>query len=170
MEPAQDGVNLFVGEGQLDFLHDVVGSAVAATVHDEQALKCVEDKALFVIETVGNVFAVQLDGKAVAGGDCGAAFCAEYCVVVTYQKNARQDFRGTTRGFARRSAHKLDAFAVALEPSAVYADIFLIGKQLEEFMPAVAVFAGTFPQVKTGVVICLEKIFHATGVVIMGVA
>jgi len=43
VESAEDGVNLFAGECSFDFLDDVVGSAVAAAVHDEQAFWCVED-------------------------------------------------------------------------------------------------------------------------------
>ena len=35
VEAAQDGIYLFAGEGRLDFFHDVVGSGVAAAVHDE---------------------------------------------------------------------------------------------------------------------------------------
>ena len=43
MESAEDGVDLLAGEGRFDFLDDVVGSAVATAVHDEQSLGRIED-------------------------------------------------------------------------------------------------------------------------------
>ena len=43
VKSAEDGVNWLAGECRFDFLDDVVGTAVAATVHDEQAFGCVED-------------------------------------------------------------------------------------------------------------------------------
>ena len=43
VKSAKDGVNLLAGECRFDFLDDVVGTAVAATVHDEQTFGRVED-------------------------------------------------------------------------------------------------------------------------------
>lgn len=43
MKPAEDCVNLLAGECRFDFLDDVVGAAVAATVHDEEAFGRIED-------------------------------------------------------------------------------------------------------------------------------
>ena len=43
MESTEDGVNLFAGECCFDFLDDVVGAAVTATVHDEEPLGRIED-------------------------------------------------------------------------------------------------------------------------------
>ena len=43
VESAEDGVNLFAGECSFDFLDDVVGAAVTATVHDEEPLGRIED-------------------------------------------------------------------------------------------------------------------------------
>jgi len=43
METAEDSIDLLAGEGGFDFLDDVVGAAVATTVHDEQSLGRVED-------------------------------------------------------------------------------------------------------------------------------
>ena len=42
MESAEDGVNWLAGECGFDFFDDVVGAAVAATVHDEQTFGRVE--------------------------------------------------------------------------------------------------------------------------------
>ena len=43
MESAEDSVDLLAWEGGFDFLDDVVGTAVATAVHDEETLGCVED-------------------------------------------------------------------------------------------------------------------------------
>ena len=43
VKTAEDGIDLLAGEGGFDFLDDVVGAAVAATVHDEQSLGRIED-------------------------------------------------------------------------------------------------------------------------------
>lgn len=43
VKTAEDGIDLLAGEGGFDFFYDVVGTAVAATVHDEQPLGRIED-------------------------------------------------------------------------------------------------------------------------------
>ena len=43
MESAEDGIDLLAGEGGFDFFDDVVGTAVATAVHDEQSLGRIED-------------------------------------------------------------------------------------------------------------------------------
>ncbi len=113
MESAEDGVNWLAGECRFDFLDDVVGTAVAATVHDEQSFGRIENKTLFVVETVGAVFAVFLDAHVGAFADF-----IEVWRLVADEGYSWENFNV--------AVDEYDAFGIFLERSFADADVFLV--------------------------------------------
>ncbi len=113
MESAEDGIDLFAGECRFDFLDDVVGTAVAATVHDEQSLGRVEDKTLFVVKAVGAIFAVFLDAHVGTFADF-----VEVRSLVADEGNAWENFVIIVDEY--------DAFGILFERSFADADVFLV--------------------------------------------
>lgn len=162
MKSAKNRVNLFAGECRLDFFYDVVGSAVAATVHDEQALGRVEYQALLMVETVGAVLAVFLDGEVGAEPNGGAACGIQHAILVAHDKYAGQNFRV--------AIGKANAVGVALQGAATDANVFLVRDDAENLVRVVAVFEGRLAQVKRGMVVCFEECSHAVCVVVMRMA
>ena len=157
MESAEDGIDLFAGECRFDFLDDVVGTTMATAVHDEQALGRIEYETLFVVKTVGAVFAVFLDAHV-------GAF-ANFVEVRSLVANERDSWENFAVAFC-----EYNAVCIALERSLADADVFLISEKLENFVRVVAVFAGGVAQVKFGVAVLVEKFLHAVRVVVMRVA
>ena len=162
MKSAENRVDFFVGECRLDFFYDVVGAAVAATVHDEQALGRIEDETLFVVETVGAVLAVFLDGEVGAEPNGGAACGIQHAILVAYDKYAGQDFRV--------AIGKADAVGESLQGAATDADVFLVREDSENFVRVVAILEGRTAQVEWGVVVCFKEGAHAVCVVVMRMA
>ena len=162
MESTENRVDFFVGECRLDFFDDVVRAAVAATVHDEQTLGRVEDETLFVVETVGAVLAVFLDGEVGAESNGGTACSIQHAILVAYDKYAGQNFLV--------AIGKADAVGELLQGAATDADVFLVREDAENLVRVVAILEGRLAQVKWGVVVRFEKGAHAVGVVVMRMA
>ena len=157
MESAEDGVDLFAGECRFDFLDDIVGTAVAATVHDEQSLGRIEDETLFVVKTVGTVLAVFLDAHV-------GAF-ADFIEIRSLVANERDSWENFAVAFC-----EYNAVCVTLERPLADADVFLVSEEFENFVRVVAVLAGGVAQVKFGVAVLVEEFLHAVRVVVMRVA
>ena len=157
MESAEDGIDLFAGECRFDFLDDVVGTAMATAVHDEQALGRIEDETLFVVKTVGTVLAVFLDAHV-------GAF-ADFIEIRSLVANERDSWKNFTVAVG-----KYDAVCIALERPLADADVFLVSEEFENFVRVVAVFVGGIAQVKFGVAVLVEEFLHAVRVVVMRVA
>ena len=113
VKSAEDGVNLLAGECRFDFLDDVVGTAVAATVHDEQTFGSIENETLFVVETVGAVFAVFLDAHVGTFADFVEVRC-----FVSDEGDAWENFVIIVDEY--------DAIGIFLERSFADADVFLV--------------------------------------------
>lgn len=113
VKSAEDGVNWLAGECRFDFLDDIVGTAVAATVHDEQAFGRVEDETLFVVKTVGTVLAVFLDAHVGAFADF-----IEIRSLVANERDSWENFAV--------AVDEYDAFGIFLERSFADADVFLV--------------------------------------------
>ncbi len=157
MEPAENRVNLFAGEGGLDFFHDVVRARMAATVHDEQPLRGIEHQALFVVEVVVAVLAVFLDAQVRHLAD---AFQPRGGM--RHERYARRDFGD--------AFHEADAVGEPFEPSLVNADVVMVCEPPEQLPRVVAVFGSSLAQVEWCAGIRLEEFRHAVRVVVMRVA
>lgn len=154
VESAEDGVDLFAGECRFDFLDDVVGAAVAATVHDEQSLGRIEYETLFVVKTVGTELAVFFDAHV-------GAF-ADFIEIRSLVAKERDSWENFAVAFC-----EYNAVCVTLERSLADADVFLVSEEFENFVRVVAVFVGGIAQVKFGVAVLVEEFLHAIGVIVM---
>ena len=157
VEAAQDGIYLFAGDGRLDFLHDVVGTGVAAAVHYEQPLRRVEHQALFVVKAVVAVRAVLLDAQVRP-----LAYALEARGLVRHQVHVR--------GYLHVALGVADAVGEALEPSFVDSDVLVVGQLAEKLVRMVAVLGGTRAQVEGRRLVERKEPGHAVAVVVMGVA
>ena len=117
METAEDGINLLAGECRFDFLDDIVGAAVTATVHDEQSPWRIEDETLFVVKTVGAVLAVFLDAHVGAFADF-----IEVWRLVADESYSRKNFAV--------AVDECNAVGVLFDGSFTDADVFLIRENL----------------------------------------
>ena len=110
-----------------------------------------------MVETVGAVLAVFLDAHM-------GAF-ANFVEVRSLVANERNSWENFAVAFC-----KYNAVCIFLESPFADADVFLVCKELENFVRVVTVFAGSVAQVEFSVVVLVEKFLHAIRMVIMSVA
>ena len=110
-----------------------------------------------MVETVGAVLAVFFDAHMGAFADF-----VEVRSLVTNERNSWENF---AVAFC-----KYNAVCIFLESPFADADVFLVCKELENFVRVVTVFAGSVAQVEFSVVVLVEKFLHAVRVVVMSVA